>query len=235
MSISVRALPVVTLLIGFSFLLGAVARIAKNPKKPLYRHSGGFAADIHLFLSWMAVILASFGETTPFQAFQQAAGISSADVLSYRSVCHESRAGAVDTHESDTIERKAKSGNFFGAGFVGEAFRKGRGSEEKGRHTMNSQTIEKDAVVTILRSIKPRFQQSYGLRRIGLFGSVARGGGQGPASDVEVVVDLERQDLFSLIGIKQELEETLRAEVDLLSYRQTMNPYLKRHIDAEAI
>lgn len=178
------------------------------------------------------VILASFVKMPPFQAFQQAAGISSPDALTYRSVCQDSRAGAVDTHESDTIERKAEGGHFFGAG---QAFRKGWGSTDKGRRTMNSQTIDKDAVITILRSIKPKFQQSYGLRRIGLFGSVARGGGQGPASDVDVVVDLERQDLFFLIGIKQELEETLRAEVDVVSYRQTMNPYLKRRIDAEAV
>ena len=100
---------------------------------------------------------------------------------------------------------------------------------------MSSQAIDKDAVITILRSIKPRFQQSYGLRRIGLFGSVVRGGGQGPASDVDVVVDLERQDLFFLIGIKQELEESLHTEVDVVSYRKTMNPYLKRRIDTEAV
>jgi len=99
---------------------------------------------------------------------------------------------------------------------------------------MNSQTIDKDAVITVLRLVKPRFQQSYGLRRIGLFGSVARSG-QGPASDVDVVVDLERQDLFFLIGIKQELEESLHTGVDVVSYRQTMNPHLKRRIDAEAI
>ena len=94
--------------------------------------------------------------------------------------------------------------------------------------------IDNDAVLTALRSVKARFQQSCGLRRIGLFGSMARGG-PGPAGDVDVVVDLDRQDLFFLISIKQELEETLRAEVDVVSYRQTMNPYLKRRIDAEAI
>lgn len=94
--------------------------------------------------------------------------------------------------------------------------------------------IEKEAVLAALRSIKPSFQQSYGLRRIGLFGSVAKGR-PGPTGDVDVVVDLDRQDLFFLIGIKQELEETLRAEVDVVSYRPTMNPYLKCRIDAEAI
>ena len=99
---------------------------------------------------------------------------------------------------------------------------------------MSGIIVDKDNVLTVLRSIKPRFQQSYGLRRIGLFGSMVRGG-PGPAGDVDVVVDLNRQDLFFLIGIKQEIEEPLRTEVDVVSYRQTMNPYLKHRIDAEAI
>ena len=99
---------------------------------------------------------------------------------------------------------------------------------------MNSKNINRDSVLFVLRSVKPRFQQSYGLRRLGLFGSVAKSG-HGPNSDVDVVVDLERQDLFFLIGIKQELEETLQAAVDVISYRTAMNPYLKLRIDTEAI
>jgi predicted nucleotidyltransferase len=99
---------------------------------------------------------------------------------------------------------------------------------------MNRENINRDSVLSVLRSAKPKFQQSYGLRRLGIFGSVAKGG-HGPSSDVDVVVDLERQDLFFLIGIKQELEETLHAEVDVVSYRTAVNPYLKRRIDTEAI
>lgn len=99
---------------------------------------------------------------------------------------------------------------------------------------MNSGKIDKDGVLTVLRSSKQKFQRSYGLKRLGLFGSVARGL-QGPVSDVDVVVDLDRQDLFFLIGIKQELEESLHVGVDVVSYRPSMNPYLKRRIDTEAI
>ena len=99
---------------------------------------------------------------------------------------------------------------------------------------MNRENINRDSVLSVLRSAKPRFQQSYGLRRLGIFGSVAKGG-HGPSSDVDVVVDLERQDLFFLIGIKQELEEMLQAAVDVVSYRTAMNPYLKRRIDTEAV
>jgi hypothetical protein len=54
-------------------------------------------------------------------------------------------------------------------------------------------------------------------------------------SDVDIVVELERQDLFDLIGIKQDLEARFQCPVDIVSYRNTMNPFLKRRIDREAI
>ena len=99
---------------------------------------------------------------------------------------------------------------------------------------MGDETMNKDAIINLLKSVKPKFEKDCGLRRLGLFGSVARGGKE-VSRDVDVVVDLERQDLFVLIGIKQELEESLHTTVDVVSYRKNMNPFLKRRIDAEAI
>jgi len=99
---------------------------------------------------------------------------------------------------------------------------------------MGDEIMDIDAVIGFLKAVKPKFEKDYGLRRLGLFGSVARGGKE-TSRDVDVVVDLNRQDLFVLIGIKQELEESLHTKVDVVSYRKNMNPFLKRRIDAEAI
>ncbi len=49
-----------------------------------------------------------------------------------------------------------------------------------------------------------------------------------------MVVELEKQDLFNIIGIKQDLEEQLQQAVDIVSYRKNMNEFLKRRIDKEA-
>ena len=54
-------------------------------------------------------------------------------------------------------------------------------------------------------------------------------------SDIDVVVELKTQDLFDLIGIKLDLEEQLSRQVDIVSYREKMNQFLKRRIDNEAI
>ena len=54
-------------------------------------------------------------------------------------------------------------------------------------------------------------------------------------SDIDVVVELEKQDLFALMGIKQDLEEALSQPVDVVSYRENMNKFLKNRIQEEAV
>ena len=70
--------------------------------------------------------------------------------------------------------------------------------------------------------------------RIGIFGSAARGEMM-DNSDIDIVVQLRQQDLFHLIGIKQDLEESFNLPVDIVSYRDNMNASLKKRIDREAV
>jgi uncharacterized protein len=74
----------------------------------------------------------------------------------------------------------------------------------------------------------------FGVRRIGVFGSAAQDR-LNPQSDVDVVVELAEPDLLLLIGLQQELQDVFGRQVDVVHYRLTMNPVLKRHIDREAI
>lgn len=74
----------------------------------------------------------------------------------------------------------------------------------------------------------------FGLLRIGVFGSAARDDLH-TDSDVDVVVELATPDLLLLVGIKQELEELFGRQVDVVRYRERMNPLLKRRIEQEAV
>ena len=74
----------------------------------------------------------------------------------------------------------------------------------------------------------------FGVIRIGVFGSAARDTLRAD-SDIDVVVELEHPDLLLLVGIKQELEELFGREVDIVRYRERMNPLLKKRIDQEAV
>jgi len=94
--------------------------------------------------------------------------------------------------------------------------------------------MDRSSILSNLNQYKKQHRNQYGIKRIGLFGSVVREENRGE-SDVDVVVELERQDLFILIGIKQDLEESMGIPVDIVSYRNNMNPFLKRRIDSEAI
>ena len=89
-------------------------------------------------------------------------------------------------------------------------------------------------VLTLLGQYKQRFAREYGIVALGVFGSLAHNTAS-EESDVDVVVSLVKPDLFAMAGIKYELEEQLHRPVDLVIYRKTMNPFLKRKIDQEAI
>jgi len=94
--------------------------------------------------------------------------------------------------------------------------------------------MERNDVLRILMRFRDLKQDEFGIIRIGVFGSVARDE-MTDISDVDVVVELDQPDLLTLVGIKQELEESLQRSVDVVRYRERMNAYLKRRIEREAV
>jgi predicted nucleotidyltransferase len=76
--------------------------------------------------------------------------------------------------------------------------------------------------------------KQYGIRRVRIFGSVARGEDR-PESDVDVLVEFEPgRSLLDQVGFRQDLEELLGRRVDVVSERG-ISPYLEARILAEAV
>jgi len=92
----------------------------------------------------------------------------------------------------------------------------------------------KNEVIEILSNYKKDYASQYGILTIGVFGSIARGEGK-EDSDVDVVLRIEEPDLFMLAGIKNDLEERLHRPVDIVTYRENMNSFLKERIDKEVL
>lgn len=94
--------------------------------------------------------------------------------------------------------------------------------------------MNRDEIVLVLSQFRDRNKTKYNIIKMGVFGSVARNK-IADESDIDIVVQLGKQDLFNLIGIKQDLEEQLNRKVDIVSYREKMNRFLKHKIDNEAV
>ena len=94
--------------------------------------------------------------------------------------------------------------------------------------------LEKKKILDILKQYKIEHNTDYGITKIGLFGSVARDEAK-DSSDVDVVVELKKPNLFTLSSIKQELEDKLNSSVDVVRFRDKMNQFLKNQITKEAI
>lgn len=94
--------------------------------------------------------------------------------------------------------------------------------------------LDKDYIINLIRNQKPDLEREFGVKRIGLFGSFAKGRPK-EDSDIDVVVELEKPDLFALIGIKQLLEESFGTHVDIVRLRDKMNPALRKRIDRDVI
>ncbi len=74
--------------------------------------------------------------------------------------------------------------------------------------------------------------KKYGAKRIEIFGSYARGDAKAE-SDLDVIVEFKNvKSLLELVGIEQELEDSLGIKVDLLT-KDAISPYLIDRIEKE--
>ena len=86
----------------------------------------------------------------------------------------------------------------------------------------------------LLQSYKTAVADKYGIRRIGIFSSVARGE-QTVNSDIDIVVDLVKPRLFNLVHIKEDLQTLFGCSLDIVRERDNMNPLLKSCIQRDGI
>jgi len=94
--------------------------------------------------------------------------------------------------------------------------------------------MKREDIIRFIAAHKAKYEQEFGLKRVGPFGSYARGE-VGEDSDIDIVVEIEKPDLFHLIGIKQAIEEALGNKVDIVRLRDTMNQALRFRIERDVI
>jgi len=94
--------------------------------------------------------------------------------------------------------------------------------------------MNRSEILNRLSLFKTKEGDKYGIESLRLFGSVARDEAD-EESDVDLCITMRTPDLFAMVHIREDLQKLLGRRVDLVRYRNRMNPYLKKRIDREAL
>ncbi|MFH2060250.1 MAG: nucleotidyltransferase domain-containing protein [Pseudomonadota bacterium] len=94
--------------------------------------------------------------------------------------------------------------------------------------------IIKEHIIALLKKYKKEQSKQFGVIKMGVFGSVARGSAN-DGSDIDIVVELSKRNLLNRIGLKMSLENFLGAPVDIVAYREDLSPLLKERITRDVI
>ena len=94
--------------------------------------------------------------------------------------------------------------------------------------------MTKQQILAALHKFKAEAGAEYGIISLGVFGSVARNQATGE-SDVDVVIETETVNPFQIVHIKEQLETRLGLPVDIVRMRKSMNAFLKKRIEGEAV
>jgi len=99
---------------------------------------------------------------------------------------------------------------------------------------VNAKSLNRESILAELRHLKPDLTKRFGVSRLALFGSFVRGDAK-EESDIDIVIELDEPDLFTMVHIKEALEEDFQRPVDVIHYRPLMNRFLKSRIEREAV
>ena len=90
-----------------------------------------------------------------------------------------------------------------------------------------------DDITATLRSLLPELRKRWGVQRIGVFGSWARGE-QSSASDLDILVEFDKPTFDDYMETKFYLEEYFGVNVDLV-LADTVKTRIKPQIEREAV
>ena len=97
-----------------------------------------------------------------------------------------------------------------------------------------AKALSRDYILSLLKVYYSCNKEKYGIRRIGLFGSFARDEA-GPESDVDILISLERPNLFTYGIITQHLETVFGRHVDLISETAVLKESFRERVEKEVI
>jgi len=89
-------------------------------------------------------------------------------------------------------------------------------------------------ILDILREFKRTSGEKYGIEKLAVFGSVARGE-QREESDIDVCVKFKKTSFRLYMSMNEELEKLFGTKVDLLTLHDNMRQLFRQRIERDAI
>ena len=95
--------------------------------------------------------------------------------------------------------------------------------------------ITKETILEYLSSNKSELREKYGVIKIGLFGSYARGE-ERDDSDIDLAIEIEKdkKNISNFFGLKREMERVFAKKVDL-GIESSLKPIAKKYILKEIL
>jgi len=94
--------------------------------------------------------------------------------------------------------------------------------------------LGRDQILSMLKVYYLCNKESFGIERIGLFGSFARDEGRAD-SDIDIIITLAKPDLFLYATIANQLETVFNRHVDLISSKSTYPESFVKNLEEEVI
>ena len=97
-------------------------------------------------------------------------------------------------------------------------------------------TIDRDRILEVLRSRREHIEHTYGLRMVGVVGSVARGEAN-EESDVDVFVDVVgASSLFRLFDAENELKDAVGIGMPVeFVFREALRPTMRARMERDLL
>ena len=97
-------------------------------------------------------------------------------------------------------------------------------------------TIDREKIVAALRSKRGDIERAYGMRLIGILGSVARGEATSD-SDIDVLVDIvSTPTLFQIAGAERELERVVGLGLPVeFVFREDLKPGMRARMERDFV
>ncbi|KKP28854.1 MAG: hypothetical protein UR12_C0016G0011 [candidate division TM6 bacterium GW2011_GWF2_30_66] len=96
-----------------------------------------------------------------------------------------------------------------------------------------SDVLSKEEIIDFLKKNKLRMKKEFGVVKIALFGSYARGD-QEVSSDIDILIELKSHDFRKRMRVKHFLEDSFDKKIDV-GYFDSLRPGIMRFVQEDLI